>query len=227
MDPQERLRLARVAADEGRYADALREHIWIHEHALEYEPAFYGVRLSFALAYWVELANVYPEARRALEEIRDREMERLRLGKGDPATFHDVKSINEHLECERSTSDLFNEMASNFPALASRCADLALAALVKTERYELARRYVSVPDEKLRQFSDTLNRDVEALAKQTPSSAPTLDAYVQIYAERVALLSAILRGVGEIDEASSIESSALQLVQYPEVREAVREALSR
>src|SRR5262245_56849046 len=140
MDPQERLKLAQAAADEGRYAEALREHIWIHEHALEHEPAFYGVRLSFALAYWVELAKVYPEARRALEEIRDRKIERLRRGEGDRGTFHDVESINEHLQCERSTSDLFTGMASDFPALASRCADLALAALVKTEDYELARR---------------------------------------------------------------------------------------
>jgi hypothetical protein len=72
MNPQIRLQNAFTAAGEGRHEEALREYIWFHDHALELEPALYGVRLSFALAYWVELAQDYPAARTALEGIRDR-----------------------------------------------------------------------------------------------------------------------------------------------------------
>lgn len=227
MDPQERLRRARTAADEGRHEEALRDYIWFHHHALEYDRSLRGVRLSFALAYWIDLARVYPEALRALEEIRDSKTARLLQGDGDHATFHDVARINEHLECERLTSELFAQIASTFPQVAQECASHALAALVMTGDYQLARRYVPTPAETLRQFSGTLNEDVEDLAKLPPSPAPRLEAYVHIYAERVSLLLAILRGVGEIEQAERIEASALELVRSPSVREAVRAALAQ
>lgn len=36
------------------------EFVWFHEHALEVDRAYRGVRLSFALAFWLELAEQYP-----------------------------------------------------------------------------------------------------------------------------------------------------------------------
>ena len=53
MDPGEILSRGRAAALEGRHEDALRDFAWFHEHALEHDMAYYGVRLSFALGYWM------------------------------------------------------------------------------------------------------------------------------------------------------------------------------
>lgn len=226
MDPRERLKNARTAAAEGRYEEALREHIWFHEHALDHEPALYGVRLSFALADWIDLSKVYPEARLALEQMRDRKVAKLLRGEGDRATFHDVTRMNEFLDCEHATANLFVTIDATFPDLAGQCVSLALPALVKAGDCQLARRYVPAPAETLARFSNTLNEDAEELASDQPLQAPTLDAYVHIYAERVLLLAAVLRGVGESDEAARIEAKALELVQSPSVREAVRAALA-
>src|SRR5689334_15054207 len=53
----ERARNARLA---GKYEDALRDHLWFHEHALEEDPTLAGVRLSFALRDWIYLAEQFP-----------------------------------------------------------------------------------------------------------------------------------------------------------------------
>jgi hypothetical protein len=225
MTPQERLKNAKQAADEGRYEDALGEYIWFHDHALEHEPALYGVRLSFALEYWMDLAKVYPEARRALEQTRDDNSARLMRGDGNRALFHDLACINKKLRCEHSTSDVFAKLTSDFPELAKECASLALPALVAAGNCALARQYVPNPAETLQRFSATLNEDVDHLATKPPSPAPMLDAYVYIYAERVSVLIAILRGTGESEEAERIERSALELIRSRSVREAVRIAL--
>ena len=54
----------------GNYEDALQRHLWYHNHALEYDAAQTGVRLSFWLSDWVELGRRYPKARQALLEVR-------------------------------------------------------------------------------------------------------------------------------------------------------------
>ena len=103
MDPRDRLDRARGAARSGDYEFALREYIWFHDHALEERPSLYGVRLSYALADWIELGENYPPALRALENIADRKTADLLAGAGDRGTFHDVVSINEYLARERNT----------------------------------------------------------------------------------------------------------------------------
>ena len=56
-DPQQILHEAQGDFKEQRYKDALAKHIWFHDHALEYQPSMYGVRLSFALSYWKQLSR--------------------------------------------------------------------------------------------------------------------------------------------------------------------------
>ena len=70
-DPSAILHEARADRRAGRFADALTKHVWFHENALKYVPSLSGVRLSFALTYWMELGAVYPAALRKLKRIRD------------------------------------------------------------------------------------------------------------------------------------------------------------
>src|SRR4051812_29867743 len=65
MNASERLHSGRTATHEGRFEEALSQFIWFHEHSLEEDRAYLGVRLSFALSYWMELAERYPPARAA------------------------------------------------------------------------------------------------------------------------------------------------------------------
>ena len=226
MEPQERLHQAQLAAREGRYEEALREYIWFHEHALELEPALYGVRLSFALGYWLDLAQDYPAALDSLKDIRDRKTQRLIAGEGDRELFHDVESINEWLKDERATYDLFLNLRALHPDLALSCTSLAIPAIVKAKDYKLARELISDPREKIRKWSTVLNEDIADLAECPVREAPAQDAYVHIYAGRVNVLLEILAGVGECSAAEEIKAFALESVESSSIREAVNVALA-
>jgi hypothetical protein len=211
-----------MAAHDGRYEEALKEYVWFHEHALEFNPAFCGVRLSFALAYWAELAMVYPKARTVLREIRDRKAEAILTGEPNLPLFQDVVRINEEAFSDRATYDLFVTLRRSFPAAASEYSSLALPAIVTIGDFPLARQYLPDPTEEIRRLSALLNDDVEELNDFPQSSAPCMEAYVHNYVKDIKILLAILRGASESAEADEIQASAVTLVDSPDVREAVR-----
>src|SRR5437016_5777653 len=93
VDVYKRFRESHTAAMAGRYEEALDGYVWFHENSQD-EPGMRGVRLSIALAYWMDLARVYPPARTALEAIRDRKTKGLLNGIRDFPFFRDVVSIN-------------------------------------------------------------------------------------------------------------------------------------
>jgi len=218
--PDRRLKEAVAAARAGRYEDALSGYTWFHEHALEHDRAFYGVRLSFALASWMELAQVYPPALAALRHVRDRKAALLLAGRGTRETFHDVESINERLAEDPATRDLFAYLAQHQPSLATECADLALRALVKVGDFERAYQYVD-PKHNLKQWAEAFNDDVAA-ADARPGKAPVREAHIHNYAERVLQLVRILRGLGKSSEAQRFRVSAIDALESPHDREAVR-----
>jgi hypothetical protein len=101
----------------------------------EHQWALAGVRLSFALGYWLELAACYPEAMQALTAVRDRKAQALTGGKGSFELFHDVAAINGYLHAEPETVALFKQLhqiEGNSPQAARRCfAETADAAVSK------------------------------------------------------------------------------------------------
>ena len=107
IDLHARLDAAIELSKAGRHAEALAEFVWFHNHALEHDSAFYGVRLSYALDAWMELALTYTPAREALVRTRDAKVGKLLAGAEEWSTFHDVVAINEHLGEPRATYALF------------------------------------------------------------------------------------------------------------------------
>jgi hypothetical protein len=226
MDPRARLTAGQVAAREGRYEEALREYAWFHDHALEHRQSLYGVRLSFALGYWVDLANDYPEARKKLEEIRDRKTKILASGGGDRELFHDVTSINYYLGEEDKTYKLFNTMLQTAPLLAPACAGVAMEAIVKAGDFTLAQRYCDPTEDALIRYSEQLNEDVADLSGDRRRKAATLDAYVHIYCDRVGTRMTILKGLGKSEEAALCREWAVLLVEPAAVRKRVAKKLA-
>jgi hypothetical protein len=225
MQAKERYHAARAAAAAGRYEEALREHIWFHDHALEEQPSLYGVRLSYALSDWVELANRYPPALVALKAIRDAKSDRLVRGDGDRRLFHDVRAINEQLDQQGLTHELFVRLQETNATLAEKCADLAMAAIVRSKDFNLARNLVRDPDGSIRRWSRILNEDVADLANEPADYALRLDAYVHYYVTQVRLLLDVFIGVGESEIAESLRESAISAVESPAARDAVHAAL--
>jgi hypothetical protein len=225
MDPRSRLTNGQVAAREGRFADALREYVWFHDHALEHQPSLYGVRLSFALGYWMELAEQYPEAKTRLEEIRGRKTVALAFGEGDRSLFHDVKSINEALGAEGATYELFLRMIKVAPKLAGRCADIAMDSIIGAKDFALAEEYSPDPETSLLLTSDRFNADVANLRGMVKCKARRLGAYIHIYCDHVNATVAILKGLGKLEEAQFAREWAVVLVESKPVRIRVQRKL--
>jgi len=221
MDPRERLRAGEQAAREGRHEEALDHYVWFHEHALEHDRALYGVRLSFALASWAELARAYPRAAEVLTEIRDRKTERLRTGEGNHDVFNDVEAINEYLDDHEATYRLFVELHSTFPELAKTCASVAMPVLIKKQDYKLARIFMEQPEEAIRQWSATLENDIAAFA----TKPPVKEAFIRIYVEHVREILEAFTGVGEVETASKLRRLAIENIDAADVRASVENAL--
>lgn len=216
----ERARNARLA---GKYEDALRDHLWFHEHALAEDPSLAGIRLSFALRDWIYLAEQFPLARRALQAIRDRDTQRILNGGATLGLFQDISAINSALGDDRSTHELFTQLDTQLPELARDCADLALPALVAVEDFALARRYLPDPVARITTLATRVNDFAEEMAKRgNTSSAPQLLAFVLNYAKEVRLVVEVLRRLGEDEEAFKASNAALEALKSDALRDAVQ-----
>ena len=227
MNAHERLNAAKTSAREGRFAEALSEYIWFHEHALEEEPSLRGVRLSFALGYWMELAGLYPQARAALQSIRDEKTRRLKDGAEDAELFIDVTAINRTLSNDEATYDLFCLINSRNPPLAGRCARVATPAIVKARDFKLARGFIPDPEQAIEQLASGFNKGIERASRSsTPERQIDItNAEVRIYADDVELLIQIVGGAGEWKRADALAEHAVTLAGSSEMQVAVRSAL--
>ncbi len=128
-------------AQDGKNEEALTRFIWLYDHALEHDPAFYGVRLSYLLADWKALADKYPPALKALQDVRDRETELLKNGKGIYETFYEVVSINRVLLEEEKSIELFVFIDNKDPELAKRCWNYIASKMIAAKKIDLIRKY--------------------------------------------------------------------------------------
>ena len=222
MDPRERLTKGQAAAKSGDYETALREYLWFHDHALEFQSSLYGVRLSFALEYWKELGELYPPAMAALRKLRDDKTAALLCGAMDRELFHDVASINECIEEEGATYELFRSLVQSAPLLAQKCASIALDSIVAVKDFTLAERYSPDAESALLSFSNDLNIDVAEHRAEPPVKAPRLEAYIHIYCARVQNIIRILKGVGKTIDGEFAREWAVVLVEDRRVRNRIR-----
>jgi hypothetical protein len=228
MNAHERLNAAKISARKGQFEEALNEYIWFHKYALEEEPALRGVRLSFALGYWMELAGQYPPARMALQSIRDEKTRLLKDGAEDWDLFNDVSAINETLSNDEATYDLFCLINRRNTVFATQCARCATPALVKAYDFNLARSFISDPEKAIEELASRFNNDIEQIDRSsTPERVANItNAEVRIYAEDVEMLIRIIGGAGEWERADALAEHAITLVGSSDMQDAVRAALS-
>jgi hypothetical protein len=221
-DPRTVLDEAEELARQGRYPEALEKHVWFHEHALEYDDALSGVRVSFALHDWVELGKLYPPARQTLVAIRDRDAQALRTGSWSPNLFSDVAAINDYLGEPGETAALFVTLHRDNPGLARECYTWAEESLAAAREYGVCAAYIPDP---LARFAEIRRHrrfrlaDADLLGEA--DTAWMLEMAEGHFAEEVGRLVAILAGVGRAAEAQRVRE--LALTESP--GEAVRAAL--
>lgn len=227
MTARERLFAARQARTERCYEDALTDLVWLHDHALEENRAWYAVRLSYALFEWIELGRVCPPARQALEAVRDRKTDSLLRGKGDGELFHDVVSINEVLQVPGATHALYLALDEHWPALASQYAGLALPAIVAVKDYALAARIRPAPEALIRERAARLSRSIASIKHQPYHPAPMRWSGVKSYADLVKRHLAITAGIGDEIGARRLHALAVDAIHSPPLRAQVRTAIAR
>ena len=219
-DARQVLRDAREATLRGAHAEALEKYLWFHHHALEHSPALAGVRLSFAISEWVELANTYPPALEALESIQSNNLRVLHEGSCERLRFHEFASINRYLGRFELTTSLFAELAERQPEFAHMCFRPALPALVRTRSFALARRFISSSSEQVDNHFGQLATELNRRPRTDHH-----DALIGVFATRLRQLLNIFEELGENEEANLLQSRAINALTNPLDQEELRRQL--
>jgi hypothetical protein len=222
-------------AKAGRYAEALELHQRYHERSREVTSLF-GVRLSFALSSWADLARRHPPAMVALRATRDAAADRLRAAtqgydahSAHPvhADFAEVVAISTRLEDEQYSADLFAELDQGAPAVAADCWAAARSLLVRAQRFDLARRYLGEPERTVARAAAILDqRLTRGFARFSEHLRPQMrEDTVNGYVADVRELLSILDGVGDHEQSAGTRQRAIDVVPWAHVRDDVAEAL--
>lgn len=144
-DPRKALDIAKTHKKEGKYKEALEMHEWFHFNVLSIEQSFYGVRLSFALADWMELSEVYPMAKQRLIEIREEDIKTIKNGDWKFENFHDIQAISSYLNENQTTIVIFKWIDKNESdgAKIQKCFKSLFKHLI--EEVELCNKYLIDP----------------------------------------------------------------------------------
>jgi hypothetical protein len=234
----------------GRYEEALQRYLWYYNHSLEYDPGLSGVRLSFLLSDWTELARRFPKAKTALVEIRDRDMREFNEGRGYFALFMDVNALNGYLQDDDTTIELFKRIGEKDPALAAQCYYGLESLLAHSGDYKLCSKYISDPEARFQQIvqgwkrqKDWENRMAEQqkqmrqqMEKRAAESKVPMPTYPALsppkladknFVDQTRLLVEILVGVGKRAEAQKIGDEAFEMLPDEKLKLAVSDAEKR
>lgn len=182
-DPEQILNEARADAKAGRLADAAAKHAWYHDNVLGLLPSHGGVRLSFALGAWHDLAKIYPPAMSDLRAARDRAMVRVRSG-GSRASlaFSDLSHLNRLLGDAAMTRDAYALVAAQSTKEARLHLGEALPALVETRAYTLASAHLET--EELMQRMTELHRLISDNRRVPAEHREAVERYQQQRTDR-------------------------------------------
>ncbi|MGD9719866.1 MAG: hypothetical protein AB7O59_01460 [Pirellulales bacterium] len=205
-----------------KYAEALERFIWFHEHALEHESSMYGVRLSFALSYWNALGDVYPPAKTALFEMRDRTTQQIINGAAtDYAPFHDVVALNRTLNESEKTVDLFLLIDQNNPALAQQCWNVAKDSVVAAKKFDVVRKYVGDGQAAFAMLKESYAVTMKLASDSSPGNAAVKDWSKKHFVDECVQLIEIERALNDEPAAKKIQEQALAVLDDKRLRDAL------
>ena len=212
--------------DEGRFDLAAEKYLWYHENALKYEPSLGGVRLSFALGDWRELADKYPPALQDMSLARDRAEESVRVNDKDFSAFQDLAALNRVLNEDGRTIELFKWLDQTDRHFARNVYIVAQDSLVAGSEYELCEKYLvgrNSFNSLIKDHEQTIARFKERY-KDDPD-ADLFETFDMIFARRAAFIIAILVNRGREPEANEMAERAFRLLESEEHQLQISDAL--
>jgi hypothetical protein len=217
-DAQQLLQDSRAATARGEYAEALAGFLWFHDHALETDAALNGVRLSFAITYWGELAVAYAPAAEAMGGRRDLAEQRALDPELDPAdrldAFEEADAFNRELLEEHRTVEILRRLRAEGAPIAKHAGQVAIDAVIASGDTALARECLGDPDEELELL-------LMALAGATERFR---SLRVRHFAVQVRKMADVLAAAGENDRMAEVLARAVELTP-PDLRAEVLAAL--
>src|SRR5262245_46521449 len=223
-DPREILNRAEADTRAGAHADALTKFLWFHHNALKYERALGGVRLSFALGYWLRLADVYPPARAAFIRTRD-ETEAAFAAEPSFERFLDLTALNRELGDGPRTADAFAAVARRDTAIAKSLYGVAEPFLVAAGRYAECDPFLD-PPKRLSNAHENYKGMSQFEETRPPSDQPPPKLARIFYIRDVGTLVGLLALSRRSAEAAQVREEALTVVDDDEFRAVLAAAMS-
>jgi hypothetical protein len=207
-----------------RYDDALAKTLWFHEHALTHAPSMKGVRVSFALNEWLNLAESYPPAMEAMKTARDRAEEKVRTGVDIAQPLQDATALNRELEDTARNVALFTWLDANHSEQARANFPLALSSLVEAHEYKMCGKYIDAGQ--IFDSAANLYRTMNEQGKLLPEEARQMRSFAGIrFKTEVATVVAVLSVNDRHDEAQRIADAARGVLDDADTRAALDAAL--
>jgi hypothetical protein len=224
-DPFEILNSAGDDTRIGSYAVALAKFLWFHENALRYDPAKSAVRLSFALADWWELADLYPPAREAFLRTRDHAEAAFRE---DPASFdlfQEVAFLNDHMGEGARTAELFEHVTQSDFEAAKPLYHVAERRLIAAGRYDICGLFLD-PENRM-ELAESGYRAMRELEDTLPEAEVPVRRLARThYIRNVAALVALLMLNNRPEDAQRSYEEALRVFQDDEFRQIMAAAMT-
>ncbi len=143
------LKDAQTAHQAGDFVNALKFYEHFFDHALDDDPyALYAVRLSHCLHGWVELAQVFPGAKNALER-KKRSVLDLYETQRHPEQFHDYLSISRALGLEADALETFLALHNSHPKSATKLTKYIWNDLINAEHWQVCSELMVESNQKL------------------------------------------------------------------------------
>lgn len=208
---------ARQFRKDGEFAKALERHEWFHANALEINPGYYGMRLSFALSDWMVLASQYPPALESLKRVRDEGTKKLEDGQGDAGLFHDVITINGKLSEDAASIALFKKLDATQPELANKCFRMISTVLIDKGELELFDKQAGDPKVFLAREIDAYKLGVEKLSND-PRAKQGIEHFRQKLINVTLTLAKIATEKGNAALATELKETANKVVPDPRLK---------
>jgi hypothetical protein len=224
-DPFEILNSAVADTKAGAHADALAKFLWFHNNSLQHNAGLSGVRLSFALAYWMDLGKVYSPAQTCFIRTRDETEAAFANNLASFQLFHDLAALNRELGDGLRTAGAFASVATWDPSAARRLYHVAEPFLVAAGRYDECGPFLD-PPERMQRSKELyeVNRRWEETEPLGKHRRPPMAR--KFYEHDVATLIALLALNHRAEEAGWVRDQALAIVDDEEFRLLLAAAMS-
>jgi len=198
---------ARKAAENRQYDDALPKYLCVFVYGIN--SSFDGVRSSFLLSEWAEVANAYLPADVALQNARSFAKSVVETNSpGAWNAFSDYEAINYVLAQNDRTAELFLWLDKENPQLAIETFDKAKPHLVEIKQIAIVNKYAGSAIEQYIKISDEYD---DHIAMQMPVERQKLHLALGEYSYTSDVVELIqrLNSEGRAEEAEVVGRLAL------------------